>query len=143
MNFVEHGAVYVDRFGQPKTSPWVQIERVARFAALRALRELSLHGSVVAVSGRRGRFWSVVLVPVRSRRRQHRLHLGAREFVDLSIGPSEVSPIPFDRYLALYLEHAGWFDSSSWAFGYFDTGVDDREPMELALAVPGFSRRSR
>lgn len=44
----EHGAVYVDRFGQPKTSPWVQIERDARIGALRALRELSLDGSDVA-----------------------------------------------------------------------------------------------
>lgn len=54
----------------------------------------------------------------------------------MAIGPSEDSPIPFDRYHALYHEHAGWFDSTSWAFGYFETGVDDREPMELDPAEP-------
>ena len=38
----EHGAVYEDRFGQPKASPWVAIERDSRVAAVRCFRELSL-----------------------------------------------------------------------------------------------------
>lgn len=38
----EHGAVFEDRFGQPKTSPWVAIERDSRLAAVRCFRELSL-----------------------------------------------------------------------------------------------------
>jgi phage terminase small subunit len=40
----ENGAVYIDRFNQPKTSPWVAIERDSRIAAVRCFRELSLDG---------------------------------------------------------------------------------------------------
>jgi hypothetical protein len=38
----EHGAVYEDRFGQPRPSPWVAIERDSRLAVARLFRELSL-----------------------------------------------------------------------------------------------------
>ncbi len=37
-----NGAVYVDRFGAPRSSPWTMIERDARLHAIRAFRELSL-----------------------------------------------------------------------------------------------------
>ena len=37
-----NGAVYVDRFGAPRASPWTVIERDARLHAIRAFRELSL-----------------------------------------------------------------------------------------------------
>lgn len=38
----EDGPVIEDRFGQPKPSPWVAIERDSRIAAARLFRELSL-----------------------------------------------------------------------------------------------------
>lgn len=75
-------------------------------------------------------------MPIRPRRRQHRLHLAVREYVDLAIGPAEDSPIPFDRYHALYHEHREKFASDAWAFRYFEGGTDDREPMELDLDEP-------
>lgn len=41
----QNGAVVEDRFGQPKMSPWVLIERDARGAMVGALRALRLEGS--------------------------------------------------------------------------------------------------
>jgi terminase small subunit-like protein len=41
----QHGATYVDRYGQPKARPEVGIERDSRIAAMRAFRELSLDGA--------------------------------------------------------------------------------------------------
>ncbi len=38
----KHGAVYVDRFGAPRSSPWASIERDSRLHAVRCFRELSL-----------------------------------------------------------------------------------------------------
>ena len=80
-------------------------------------------------------------MPVRPRRRQRRLHLSVREFVDLTLGPRQDSPLPFDYYHMLYHEHTARFGTSSWAFKYFDTGVDDREAMELdpdePVGLPG------
>jgi phage terminase small subunit len=38
----EHGAVYTDRFGQPRSRPEVAIERDARIAFARLIRELAL-----------------------------------------------------------------------------------------------------
>ncbi len=68
------------------------------------------------------------------------MHLAVREYIDLVIGPSDASP-PFDRLHVLYHEHAYRFDSNSWAFKYFETGVDDRESMELdpdhEVGLPG------
>ena|SRR2546425_6275854 len=41
---VKHGTVYNDRFGQPRARPEVAIERDARLAFARLLRELDLEG---------------------------------------------------------------------------------------------------
>jgi phage terminase small subunit len=38
----QHGAVYVDRFGQPRARPEVAIERDARVAFARLMRDLAL-----------------------------------------------------------------------------------------------------
>jgi len=40
----KHGTVYADRFGQPRARPEVAIERDARLAFARLLRELDLEG---------------------------------------------------------------------------------------------------
>jgi hypothetical protein len=79
-------------------------------------------------------------MPVRPRRRrEHRLHLSAVSFVDLSIGPREDSAVAFDRLHQVYHEHAARFDTNSWAFRYFELGIDDREPMEIdgPVGLPG------
>jgi hypothetical protein len=69
------------------------------------------------------------------------MHLGVVEFIDLSIGPRWDTPIPFDRYHALYHEWAHLFDTSSWAYQFFETGADARAPMELdpnePVGLPG------
>ena len=41
----EHGAVYLDRFGQPRARPEISIERDSRLAFARLLRELCLDDS--------------------------------------------------------------------------------------------------
>ena len=77
-------------------------------------------------------------MPVRPRRRQHRLALTLADYVDLVIGPPDDSATPFDRLHAIYHEHAIQFDSASWAFAFFETGHDDREPVEVGvLDSPG------
>ena len=43
----QEGALYLDRFGQPKPHPAISIERDSRIAALRAFRELSLDSEYV------------------------------------------------------------------------------------------------
>ena len=43
-------------------------------------------------------------MPVRPRRRQHRLALSLGDFVDLTIGPTDDSAVPFDRLHAIYHE---------------------------------------
>jgi hypothetical protein len=75
-------------------------------------------------------------MPVRPRRRQHRLHLSLIDFINLSIGPRQDLPVQFDRLHAVYHEHASRFDTSSWAFRYFELGIDDRVPMELDPEQP-------
>ena len=38
----EHGAVFIDRYGQPRSRPEIQIERDSRIAFARLVRELAL-----------------------------------------------------------------------------------------------------
>jgi hypothetical protein len=75
-------------------------------------------------------------MPVRPRRHQHRLRLTASEYVDLEVGPSWDTGVPFDRYHALYHEWAHLFGTGSWGFRYFEGGIDDREPDELDPGAP-------
>ena len=70
-------------------------------------------------------------MPVRPRRRQHRLALTLADYVDLVIGPPDDSATPFDRLHATYHEWAAFFDTHTWAFQFFETGHDDREPVEV------------
>ncbi|MEJ7714176.1 MAG: hypothetical protein WKF40_00095 [Thermoleophilaceae bacterium] len=44
MALAQHGTTYTDRFGQPRARPEVNIERDARIAFARLLRELDLDG---------------------------------------------------------------------------------------------------
>ena len=48
----EHGAVYADRFGQPRARPEVAISRDARTAFSRLLRELNLDAAAAGEPGR-------------------------------------------------------------------------------------------
>lgn len=71
-------------------------------------------------------------MPVRPRRsRRARSALTLRRWLDLSIGPDDNSE-PLDVLGDVFREHRRRFNSDDWAVGFYEGGVDDREPLDLA-----------